>query len=603
MLKALIGLEWPLPEPMFRERLFVVLLGNIIVAATVGVFAHFKAWRPGTAFLMGSAVAFAGFFGDFLAALVLLALGVVVAVRIGQRISLSHRSLGVLGCLTLSVPFIALLGDPINHYLEIEPGPRIDVADTSEPAGQGPSLNVLLVVADTLRASALLSSEADTPNLDRLRGAGLTATKLSSSCNQTIPSHLSLLTGLPPEKLGMRGNLSPFPEIELLERGGFVSLAQRLSAAGWYSAGIAANPLLSIESDESHLSPRHGFGSWDGLTRNDDWYEYLDWVHGHTWLGWLMPEGTARKSLNQVLRRLLYPTPARLHRFHFGEGAHTTDRAISILADLKQAEQPWFLFVNYMDVHAPYLPVSEQVDPFVEFDLRTSLRATVAAGGVDAEQSAELERLYLRELEDLDLQLGRLLVQVEKSLRPTLLVFTSDHGEMFGEHGQVEHGGSLFNNELAIPLIMVGPGVPVGVEHNYSAGLSDLSRTIAELAGISTSGMEGLDLLAQTSDAWVLSLMPGGCSLRHGDYKAHFVLDDRSSPPRAELVALYDLAADPGEVANLSSEKSGVALEFQGQIESRLKDDIFALLGERELSWNERRMLERMGYIYDFEEE
>jgi arylsulfatase A-like enzyme len=339
------------------------------------------------------------------------------------------------------------------------------------------------------------------------------------------------------------------------------------------------------------------------LARHDDWNEYLAWVHDNTWLGWLIPEGTARKSLNQVLRRLLYPTPARLHRFHFGEGAHTTDRAISMLAALKQEEQAWFMFVNYMDVHAPYLPTSEQVDPFDEFDMRTSLRATVAAGGVDAEQAEELERLYLRELEDLDMQLGRLLSQVEKSLRPTLLVFTSDHGEMFGEHGQVEHGGSLFNNELAIPLIMVGPGVPVGVEHNYSAGLPDLSRTIAELAGIATSGMEGFDLLAQTSDAWSLSLMLGGCSLRHGDYKAHFVLDDRSSPPSAELVALYDLAVDPGETANLSSEKPDMVREFQGQIEGRLKDDIFSLLGERELSWNELRLLERMGYISDSEEE
>src|SRR5262249_46871521 len=94
-----------------------------------------------------------------------------------------------------------------------------------------------------------------------------------------------------------------------------------------------------------------------------------------------------------------------------------------------------------------------------------------------------LVALYDAEIAYTDIHIGRLLEVAERSRRPTLVVVTADHGEEFGDHGGMIHGLTLYQEQLHVPLIVAGAGVPRGLEIDTNVSLSGLWATIAELAG------------------------------------------------------------------------------------------------------------------------
>ncbi len=590
---------------MYREKIAVIMVGLLIVAVLVGIVARFFKLNSATTYLLGLAISLAGAAGQMGPALIALPGLCALAVKFGRNLEFPQRPLNVMGICAICLPVLMWFQTPIMHPQQAE------AAKTLELNGKAltqADTNVLLVVADTLRADAINNPDVIIPNLRKLQAQGFSAFNLSSSANQTVPSHHSLMSGLTAEQIGMRSNLSSNPQREvLIEKFSLNTLANRMHEGGRFSFGLAANPLLSLSerTDQEGLGLSEGFQHWDGLRRPDDWYQFMGWTLRHTYLGWIIRVGVhpksakqyASKSIRQIARRLLYPIEAKLYRYHFGEGELVTGRALAGLAELEKANRSWFMFLNYMDVHAPYLPSKDGVDPYKEFALREDLRETIADGNPDQAISQQLEALYLHELEELDAQVGKLLTAIENSKRPTLVIFTSDHGEMFGEHDQVEHGSSLFNNELQVPLIMAGPGVPKNTSHSFSCEMADLAFTIAELANISTDGLPGASILDQQADRWALSYMLGGCSLRHGMLKGIYHLDDSQSPPSAELIGFFDLSKDPAEQNDLSDEDPELLQRFTNELARRLKNDTAHLMGGRELTWNERRLLERMGYL------
>lgn len=127
-------------------------------------------------------------------------------------------------------------------------------------------------------------------------------------------------------------------------------------------------------------------------------------------------------------------------------------------------DDPWFVFVHTYQVHAPYTPppgyrarIGAPDDPSGNYDAEIRYTDTVLGGFLDA-----LDALEPRE--------------------DVLLVFLSDHGEQFGEHGLTEHGNSLYDVLLHVPLILRAPGlVPEGRRIAASVGLVDLVPTLLDL--------------------------------------------------------------------------------------------------------------------------
>ncbi len=230
-------------------------------------------------------------------------------------------------------------------------------------------------------------------------------------------------------------------------------------------------------------------------------------------------------------------------------GNEVVDSALAWLSEAR--DQPFLAWVHLYDPHTPYMPP----EPY-----RSRFPATMQ-GAYDGEVAAT------------DAQIGRLLEYLEASgsLDHTIVVVVGDHGESLGEHREQQHGFFVYDAAVQIPLIVVGPGVPVRTV-NEQVRIVDVMPTILDLVGADvpaevqgTSLMplargERLELLG-FSETWYPRYHYGWSELtavRDGRYK--FI-----AAPRREL---YDTQTDPGELRDLSAENPRLA----DALETALRD-------------------------------
>jgi arylsulfatase A-like enzyme len=167
--------------------------------------------------------------------------------------------------------------------------------------------------------------------------------------------------------------------------------------------------------------------------------------------------------------------------------AWTLDAAREFLA--RDDGRPVFLFVHTYRTHWPYRTGSDE-DHHAHDELVARFQAELEPGKppdpakLDAFARA-LVALYRRGASELDALVGPWFDGLERAgwLRHGCFVFTSDHGEAFFEHGKSEHGGPPFEEELRVPLFLLGSGIEPRVS-SANASLLDLTPTLAELAGI-----------------------------------------------------------------------------------------------------------------------
>ena len=173
-----------------------------------------------------------------------------------------------------------------------------------------------------------------------------------------------------------------------------------------------------------------------------------------------------------------------------------------------------FFFLQLIGPHGPYVPSARAraalgivFDPLVEAKIaRDAAHAWYAAD--DRAQEDYLRSLYDAEILDEDAHLAPLLDAIDARLSAdrSLVVFTSDHGEAFGEHGQMEHGNSLFHEELHVPLIIRGVAVEPG-RYDRLAGPHDVAPTILRRLGLAAPpSFSGIDLFGPDVPERVLRL-------------------------------------------------------------------------------------------------
>lgn len=644
------GVGWDLPEPFWRERAIVAALSTLAcgwVAATLATLrARFSALRGdavAAAFWCGAALALAPWSWLALApasVLLVLALrGALPNVKTGPCAAIG-------GLLHLAPAAIFFLIAPDASPLPFSDRPAPLAARSAPPADSGPTQqrpDVLLIVADTLRADAVLDPELPTPHLDALRVRGAWADFALAPCNQTLPSHMVLFTGLDVEKLGMRSNDSRWPTANSLREDWNVrTLAERLRDAGWRTAGVAANVLLTSapivegrEPAEREMAYDLGFEWWHGMQRVDAFGAVMEWSERRTLFGWLLP----RRLYSWPLNQLLNPTVLQLERTHWREGERAMDLAQDALRQLHAQPEPGFLFLNLFDPHAPYHappPHAGSLAPAAAapggyaaglrgaFDMLVAMydafeaeRAPDFAGPLRdlTAEAAHLHRLYREEVAYTDALVGRLLEQAERSGRPTLILFVGDHGEAFGEHRNAEHRWTLHDEELRVPFILAGPGVPAGLHLRQTPELVDGTRTLLELLGLADAAVGGRNVL--TSDDVAprapLAMMPHRATLRRGRHKLiAWISYGEHADPRGRFerdgyelrpLQLFDLDADPGEHRNLLQEDgpqdpdARAALDLMlDELRARMAQDRFPLLPARVLSAKQAANLAALGY-------
>jgi arylsulfatase A-like enzyme len=299
-----------------------------------------------------------------------------------------------------------------------------------------PGENLLVVQVDTLRADHLAPYGYSRPLLDDGRPWRVIQGYESVS-SWTPPSTASAMTGLDLEHHGLRWVDQGNPERQITAP----TLAGAFSEAGYRTALFSGSTWMT---------------STTGLDAGFDRAQ-------------LSPELYAKSNLGTL-----------------GEDA---------LAWLDRGEGPFMLVLHPMDPHDPYSPEEQDRGTFAQnpaFDMdsygqKEQVDALLAAAN-EAERAVLLQSLhdvYDEQLLGLGRSLEALLVGLEDRglLEHTLVVFTADHGESFGEGGEVRHGASLRQEQLRIPLMFLHPQVPAGELSCLSNNL-DLTPTLLELLGL-----------------------------------------------------------------------------------------------------------------------
>ena len=181
---------------------------------------------------------------------------------------------------------------------------------------------------------------------------------------------------------------------------------------------------------------------------------------------------------------------------------HETDSLTDIaIGQLEIAAEPFFMLLSYQAPHPPCSPPAEFLEPYEHLDLVTEANADRAAWFKHEAWRADYDaqrfrQLYFGEISQLDAAFGRLLAAMDcLGLRDnTLVVFTSDHGEMAGAHAKFGKG-VMHEEALRIPLIVRAPGQHNGIGINTPVSTIDLMPTLLDYAGGKTDeSFEGVSL-------------------------------------------------------------------------------------------------------------
>lgn len=427
-------------------------------------------------------------------------------------------------------------------------GQRTVPAVVRAAATQSARPNVLLITLDTLRADHLSAygyGRPTTPTIDRLAREGVLFENAFAAASWTLPSHASIMTGRYPHEHRAGGR--PLG-------GRYPTLAQVLSSRGYATAAFVANT--------HYVAPRTGLER--GFSHFEAYYSSPTDMLRRTFYG--------RSLLDRLPLVGYYDIPGR-------KRATEVNREFFRWLD-DNGTAPFFVFLNYFDVHDPYVPPKGYEARFSSHANRGSRINSEMSPGLFMPANAPKLSLspedirveidgYDASLAYLDAELGSLFTQLGALgvLDNTLIIIASDHGESFGEHGLFGHGNSLYRNLIHVPLIIRFPNrVPAGLRVTRAASLQAIPATVMNLLGLDAE-----------------SPFPGSSLVQHwADGRA--TVSDESDVAFAESVAELIPGRKGGavkslssSVKSLSSSKWHMIVHSVGQVEVFRIEDAFEL--------------------------
>ena len=493
--------------------------------------------------------------------------------------------------------------------------------------------NILLLVSDQQRPDllgCLGRIPVRTPNLDRLAREGTLFTRAYTPCPLCTPARASLLTGQYPSRHGAWSIGVDTPDNAL-------SLPALLrERAGYYTGIVGKSHFKSCQrADSPEAFPasrdwehfRRWSGPWYGFDRARLSVGHADEPHAYSmhYGLWLQEHGVAPEPPyfhhlnggalpNDHVGRWDLP-----ERFHSNAWILDETRAFLDEHAAQRTDQPFYLAVNFPDPHLPFkvpapwdrlhddVALPQPCRRVGELEGKPSLyRATVendlsrlawhdraqipslasarslrhTVGWTSDEQACW--RIYMGMQSLLDKYVGSILDELaERNLsEDTLVVYTSDHGELMGDHWLQYKGGCHYRQSVGIPLIARWPGrIPAGQRQGALQSLVDLPVTFMRAAGLDAHPrMQGTDQLAvwqgeadrAREGVWIDQRLEKGITINSWiSESARLSLHSIHAERRAEW-ELYDLQADPDEFDNLAGDSSTAEIraDLLGQLMS-----------------------------------
>lgn len=430
--------------------------------------------------------------------------------------------------------------------------------------------NILLLVVDTLRADhvGVYGRGLElTPNIDRFAGESAIFLRTTAQGPNTINSSPCILASLYPTEHGYYDYRSRVSDQ-------VVTLAEILRNAGYETLGISTNP---------HVSSRNGLGQ--GF---DTFLEDLTW------------KDTDAADVNE--------------RFLEWLGA---DRG-----------EPFFALLWYIDPHVPYDPPRPFVARHLDQDQRqlVSSRTKTPVSDLSEAEIGVSKLLYRAEVSYFDSEFGQLMDELERLgvKEDTMIILTSDHGEAFGEHRDVQgeplwgHGSSLHSEQIDVPLVIRFPGGERREIFEERVNSIDILPTVLDVAGIDVGTrikrhQHGSSLLAilDGRDAAERYSFSELISSQHGPYAMRSVQNENTKlvttyqykeqhfrPPLEEILSSATGAKESplsaGSGKKLLDELRRAFSDWEDGLRAYPTSKVFFAKNEQEML---RERLEALGYI------
>ena len=442
--------------------------------------------------------------------------------------------------------------------------------------------HVLLISVDHWPADWLACAGhpwIQTPTLDQLARNGVRFSNAYSECPVCIPARRSLMTGTPPRTHGDRTFQTTLPMPEL------PTLAQTFRNAGYQAYGVG----------KLHVYPQRDRIGFDDVQLCEEGRPYWGVVDDYE--SFLGDRGVAGRQFDHGMSNNEYVT----RPWHLPEECHPTNwtaRTMSQMIRRRDPTRPGFWYLSFTHPHPPLVPLEQywnmyagvEIDApatgeWAEVDEAVPFRVAVQQQQWSVGSSTAVNRAlwaFAALCTHIDHQIRLVIgtLREEGLLENTVLAFTSDHGDMLGQHGL--WAKRLFYERSAnVPMIvcpaMADSRLTPGRVDDRLVGLQDMMPTLLDLAGLpipdsvdgqSMFGGEQRNSLYGECNEGAM----GARMLRAGQYKLLYY-------PAGNVTQLFDLESDPEELRDLSADA-----EYQ-----RVKDELTKQLTEElygdDLSW------------------
>ncbi len=457
--------------------------------------------------------------------------------------------------------------------------------------------NIVLIMCDQLRWDALGfvgNLVVKTPHLDQLAASGTVCTNAYTAVPSCIASRAALLTGMSQRNHGRTGYEDGVPFTYKH------TLPGTLAAAGYHTQAVGKNHFYPARN----LCGYHNTVLMDGYLeaerRAGKDYSYVDdYVQDLK-----KAEGVDADMVfhgvdcNSYLSR---PWP-------YNESLHPTSWVTTKAVDFlrrKDPTKPYFLKVSYLAPHPPYVPPQAFLDMYANvempppvygdwFDTKEPLiDVNGACGRLSSEELTRLKKAYYAMVTHVDYQIGRLMMHLKAGgeLDNTVILFTSDHGEMLGDHNLFRKALPC-NGSARVPLfVTLGSEVlppPQVKQIDKIVELRDIMPTLLDIAGVSIpSSVDGNSLLPlikthakkqgskqqRGQDGLWRTYLHG--EHRYGAFSHHYMVTEQEkyvwfSQTDEEL--FFDLAKDPNELHNIATQAPDRVEKLRKLLQAELRD-------------------------------
>jgi arylsulfatase A-like enzyme len=387
-------------------------------------------------------------------------------------------------------------------------------------------MNVLFIITDQQRADHLGcygNASLHTPNIDRIAEEGVRFTNAYCTNPMCMPNRATLLTGLYPNAHGVRSNGINLPE-------NIPTIIETLRERGWYTKSIGKTHLqfnfppykrssesaemisewirpATVEKKKKRFEkPYYGFEDVELTLGHGDLVagHYLDWLEERS------PEHMIeiKKRFTHFFENLMYETslPEELYPTNY-----IKERTINFLENYKRGiygDKPFFLHCSFPDPHHPVCPPGKYYEMFDQagielppsfndkdnlYDhnfLGNYLKNPIFRGALLRESSEEEVKRFLAltygSISMIDHSVGEILATLSKLDldNNTMIIYTSDHGDLAGDHGLLLKGPSPYKGILNVPLVWKVPGLTQKAQTDSLISSIDIPVTILNLLEI-----------------------------------------------------------------------------------------------------------------------